>query len=104
MTCKDCAHYEVCLLGACVDGKTGVCMNFKNKADFIEVVRCKDCEHAIELDKHCEINRLYRHCELLRGEETINVWHKYKKYYKDYSIVAPEDFCSYGLRKECDGE
>jgi hypothetical protein len=68
-------------------------------ADVVEVVRCKDCKFAIELDKHCEINRTtYKHCTLLRGDETKYVWHKYKKYYKDYSIVELDEFCSYGER------
>lgn len=105
MTCKDCICYEVCpkpYYGekiACNDVEDR-CENFKNKADFVEVVRCKDCIHAIELDKHCEINRsAYKHCTLLRGEEENNVWHRYKKYYKDYSIVEPEGFCDSGERK-----
>lgn len=70
-------------------------------ADVVEVVRCKNCKFAIELDKRCEINRtIYKHCTLLRGDETKNVWHKYKKYYKDYSIVELDDFCNCGERKE----
>ena len=73
-------------------------------ADVVEVVRCKDCNFATELDKHCDINRTaYKHCSLLRGDETRNVWHKYKKYYKDYSLVEADDFCSYGERKCEDG-
>lgn len=69
-------------------------------ADVVEVVRCKDCKFATELDKHCDINRTaYKHCSLLRGDETKYVWHKYKKYYKDYSIVELDDFCSYGERR-----
>ena len=69
-------------------------------ADVVEIVRCKDCKHETELDKHCELNRTaYKHCNLWRGDETRNVWHKYKKYYKDYSVVEPDDFCSYGERE-----
>ena len=68
--------------------------------DVVPVVRCKDCKHSREFDKHCEINRnSYRHCALWRGEETINVWHKYTKHWNDYSIVGPDDYCSYGERK-----
>lgn len=64
-------------------------------------VRCKDCVHCKQLAPHCEINRYaYFHCELWRGEETKNVWHKYKKYYADYSIVEPNEFCSCGELKE----
>lgn len=57
--CKDCIHFEIC----CEDwafnseGKTSAeqykaimagkqpCRFFKNKADVVEVVRCKDCIH-----------------------------------------------------------
>lgn len=69
-------------------------------ADVVEVVRCKDCKYAVELDKHCEINRAsYRHCTQGRGEEEEYVWHKYKKYFKGYSIVELDDYCSYGERR-----
>jgi hypothetical protein len=70
-------------------------------ADVVEVVRCSQCQYAEELDKHCEVNRgAYKHCSLWRGDETRNVWHKYKKYYRDYSIVEEDGFCSEGRRKE----
>lgn len=70
-------------------------------AEAPEIVRCEDCIHAQPLDRNCAINTsVYRHCGLLRGEETNNVWHKYKKYYKDYSIVERDDYCSYGERKD----
>ena len=68
-------------------------------ADVVEVVRCEKCKHSKELAPHSEISPYYRHCSLWRGEETKNVWHKYKKYYADYSIVEPDDYCSYGERK-----
>lgn len=73
----------------------------KGYADALKsVVRCGDCVHSQPLDRNCEISvSLYMHCGLLRGEETKNVWHKYKKYYKDYSIVERDDYCSYGERK-----
>ena len=68
--------------------------------DCVEVVYCKDCIYARELDKNCEINReYYKHCALWRGDETKNVWHKYKKYYKDYSLVEAWGYCSNGERK-----
>ena len=37
MTCKNCVHYDVCLLGACIKGITGTCLNFKDKSRFIEL-------------------------------------------------------------------
>ena len=66
-----------------------------------EVIRCTECVHAVPLDRNCELNtNVYMHCTLLRGDLTQYVWHKYKKYYKSYSIVEHDDFCSYGERKE----
>ena len=56
MTCKDCLHYDACLDNqGCGEFEfvTNVnyedmkewCGAFKNKADFVEVVRCKDCKN-----------------------------------------------------------
>ena len=101
-TCKDCLHCEVCEFN---DGLKKwcnpdyLCPHFKNKADYAPVVRCENCKHSCELAPHSEISPYYRHCNLWRGEETKNVWHKYKKYYADYSIVEPTDFCSYGEKE-----
>ena len=72
--------------------------------DAVEVVRCQNCVHAEPLDRNCEINTChYMHCKLYRGEETKNVWHKYKKYYKDYSLVERDGFCSDGAKMDGDG-
>lgn len=69
--------------------------------DAVPVVRCMDCMNAEPLERNCELNaNLYMHCRLLRGEECKNVWHKYKRYYRDYSLVEHDDFCSKGERKE----
>ena len=47
MICKDCVHYEKCkplrLDFADSVNPNQTCQYFKNKADFVEVVRCKDC-------------------------------------------------------------
>ena len=72
--------------------------------DAVEVIRCQNCVHAEPLDRNCEINTChYMHCKLYRGEETKNVWHKYKKYYKDYSLVERDGFCSDGAKMDGDG-
>lgn len=105
-TCKDCIHERVCFAliksGLPYDDllpAEAFCMTFRNKADYAPVVRCENCKHSCELAPHSEISPYYRHCNLWRGEETKNVWHKYKKYYADYSIVEPTDFCSYGEKE-----
>ena len=55
MTCKDCIHYDVCkddyncgYLFKDENGNyfTDDCQHFKRKADFVEVVRCKDCKYG----------------------------------------------------------
>ena len=70
-------------------------------ADVAPVVRCWDCINAEPLERNCEVNTsFYMHCRLWRGEECKNVWHKYKRYYRDYSLVKHDDFCSSGERKE----
>lgn len=80
-------------------GKVKNYISTEPTADVVEVVRCRDCKFATELDKHCELSRaIYKHCSLLRGEPTDYVWHKYKRYYKNYSLVEADDYCSYGER------
>ena len=100
--CKICYHYELCKEDERCLPEYLNCNFFKNKLDVVEVVRCKDCKHSRELEKNCEINNRehYRHCAMYRGDEE-RVWVKYKRYYKDYSIVEIDDYCSYGERK-CD--
>lgn len=54
MTCKDCIHYEVCNYHITEETPLTVdecSLGFKNKADFVEVVRCKDC--AYRYTKYC---------------------------------------------------
>ena len=47
-TCRDCLHYEVCQYH--IAEETDMTINecsygFKNKADFVEVIRCADCNN-----------------------------------------------------------
>lgn len=56
MTCKDCIHYRMCItyqFAKSIDKEISECDEFQNNADFVEVVRCKDCEHY-EADIICE--------------------------------------------------
>lgn len=87
MTCKDCIHYEVCKelrygdISNCDSKDCGG--NFKNKADFVEVVRCKECKYlycfsAIDRQFYCKHSP--------KGLQGIN-------------IVEENPFCSYGERK-----
>lgn len=59
-TCKDCVHYDVCKykdekvsLGITVKETMHNCKDFKNKADFVEVVRCGECKHKGWIQEPC---------------------------------------------------
>lgn len=81
MTCKECIHYEVCQYHITEETNMTVaeCSHtFINKADFVEVVRCREC-------KHCEIVI----------DQFHNDWYFCKKT-RNNAEVKPDDFCSYG--------
>ena len=93
MTCKNCLHEDLCMdkfkkqypsyanKNITVDD----CNHFKNKADFVEVVRCKDCKHW------WKINRLCIHPKCCEGLVAI-------------TEAQPNHFCSYGERKDVNGK
>ena len=45
MTCKDCIRRNVCKAYEPEEPEC-FCNHFKNKADFVEVVRCGKCKHG----------------------------------------------------------
>lgn len=95
MTCKDCFKFSDCLewestkyygLDACCNNVESLCEDFKNKADFVEAVRCRNCKRCFE--KRTKRNKqLMRFCMRMDGNE--------------YQVNA-NDFCSYGERKNED--
>ena len=84
-TCKDCLHYEVCQYH--ITEETDMTVNecshgFKNRAEYVEVVRCKECEN-------CRVGKNSRYCtEHSDGFGSHIVY------------VDEDDYCSYGIRKE----
>ena len=66
----------------------GLCEHFKNKADVVEVVRCKDCKHWNETERQCENDYIVSDNE---GGASFSL------------NFCPDDFCSYGERSEGDG-
>ena len=78
-TCKDCLCETLCRFN---DGfnlyckEDYECPHFKNKADYVPVVRCIDCKHLMFSDCYGECSKGYM------------------------GIVSPNDYCSYGERKE----
>jgi hypothetical protein len=83
MTCYDCINYDDCIKRGDVaainltEDSEKECDLFKNKDNFVEVVRCKDCDRSA----------------------------KYKDYYLcgvDNRAVNADSFCSYGERRTDD--
>ena len=90
MTCKDCIHVDVCeewhnqeMQRACYYGEY-----FKNKADFAEVIRCKDCKHFYAYTYNGKVLRM--ECRLRSLGGGIGT----------VTLESENDFCSYGERKE----
>ena len=93
-SCKKCVHSLVCgkqLMRKTLEpkGYELTCRFFKNKADFVEVVRCGKCKHwmyigqgldAVRIGKCCNDNFPF-HCE-------------------QRPIMKEDDFCSYGVKKD----
>ena len=45
MKCKECVHYGICEYSSFSD-KGIDCKDFICKADYVKVIRCRDCKHA----------------------------------------------------------
>ena len=90
-TCKECMHYDVCQYHIDEETKMTVneCGKFVNKADVVEVVRCKDCKywHKKGFDPLIE-----HHI----GECRCSQWEN------DYfsNETSDNDFCSCGERRD----
>lgn len=60
--------------------------------DAVEVVRCKDCVHAVEIEKDY-VRKLFvdgtKQCELGRADTVFG-----------YSIISNDGFCDSGERKD----
>lgn len=75
MTCDDCIRYPACIFHL-IGHENEKCPNFLNKANLVEVVRCKDCKHLMFSDCYGECSRAY------------------------LGIVSPNDYCSNGERRD----
>ena len=80
-TCANCIHYEVCngieFWKNCT--QKGL---FKNKADFVEVVRCEKCKYCVT------------HTCAITGIKTL-----FCDYGEKPAMVHPTHFCSYGEKR-----
>ena len=79
MSCYECIHINVCKAYEPEDADC-ICNQFENKADFVEVVRCKDCTHGHWNQETCHGKPIY-YCDRTDLQ------------------VGKYDFCSYGQRK-----
>ena len=84
MSCKDCIHYEICDIMADQYGIPKIspsqCGFYKNTADVVEVVRCRDCKYwgGVTYGYVC------------RNFSGIDA----------KSCTEADDYCSYGERRE----
>lgn len=95
-TCKDCLYHPHCysriafmmdvdeVRGELLTDLDKRCKGFKNKADVVPVVRCKDC--------------MFWDTEKIgMVDECVCKLHSIEGIYSKYKL--PNDFCSYGERK-----
>lgn len=88
MTCKDCFYYDVCNAHMNINGiAMRLCAFFKNKADFVEVVRCKDCEYYKATGRLGEFDEPMGVCK-----KDVNFWDDEPR------EVLSVDFCSDGKK------
>ena len=84
-TCKECIHFEVCEPYTAPDEsypEVGGCYGFKNKDEFVQVVRCKDCKHYKPQNQGAHRNCTTPYCMRMVAVK-----------------VSPSAFCSYGERR-----
>ena len=91
MTCKDCIYRAMCYkqehYGYGYEYNEKPCEMFKNKADVVEVVRCKDCAYYVPLGDAYEYKgKKAMHC-ILRA-----------------SCTGDNYYCADGMRKEKDND
>lgn len=85
-TCYDCIHRGACADAgdsgySCLIEDVSKCKHFKNKADFVEVVRCGKCKYRTEVT---ECNHTLYFCR------------------KKQNYIKTTDFCSYGKRRDAE--
>lgn len=90
--CKDCLHYEVCQYH--ITEETDMTVNecshgFKNKADYVEVVFCKDCKYWERL--------YYRPFVEPRNDGRCKALWQFHD--AERNITFEDHFCSYGEKE-----
>lgn len=75
-SCDNCIHYDICIFHIKGD-ENKKCLQFKNKIDVVEVIRCENCKRS----RPTIFNEFY-YCKRVRA------------------IRKENDFCSKGILKE----
>ncbi len=81
-TCGECIHRDFCNVDGYIDAED--CKVYKNKEDFVEVVRCEKCDYKDD----CAGQMVHTTRDYVL-EQNISTYNKV-------------DFCSYGKRKEAE--
>ena len=67
------------------------CADFKDRTEFVEVVRCKDCKHWHEETGWCNHHSYF----VEEDGEPCHPWES-----NNCKMLNEDDFCSYGERKD----
>ena len=86
-SCKDCIHNGICIWTQVESKLKKVCKDFKNKSDFVEVVRCKKCKYSSEPKQVSRLELYSKNYDVCFCE-------------KEQKIVCGTHFCGYGERSE----
>ena len=108
MKCNDCIYEKMC------EGRyeREHCNSFKDKANFVEVVRCKDCKHfqpcfvmTSDGERRPYTEEEIKKGRMVTGDVGINCGSRCERfgYWEENKIPVwyqENDFCSYGERRE----
>lgn len=95
MNCKECIHFEACSKWTDFPKQCGepTCRHFEQRADVVEVVRCKDC-------KYCESYYAEKRIDQVLTEKDLTYVCNRHGYGIRSSLVLPTNFCNCGERRE----
>ena len=91
--CGDCIHADICkeVNGGWFSPKNpAYCKGFKDRTNFVEVVRCKDCKRS----------GMYAFGDGSNGEHLACLTIEDDGFVRFATSVEPNHFCGYGERKD----
>lgn len=63
-TCKNCLYYEKLCFHTLEPHELKLCKDFKDKSNFIEVVRCKNCKNSTRWKNTEDEKMVQRYCHI----------------------------------------